>query len=164
MSSQLRISRTLLALAVGMGLSSGAALAQDKAAAKVQLPQQIVTGAEDAATEDAAAASTLAARSVARTAAPTREQLEKQLLEMTSESSEGLAVEKRADGTEAVNLEGRFMSVAIATPAANGGYALECQTGESAVAHAKHAHDVAIGKAPKVLLRTTKQQPALEEK
>jgi hypothetical protein len=163
MSSQLRVSRTLLALAVGIGLSSGAALAQDQAAAKVQLPQQIQTGAEDAAAE-AAAAPAVAARSAARTAAPTREQLEKQLLEMTSESSEGLTIEKRADGTEAVNLEGRFMSVMIATPAANGGYVLECQTGDGAVAHAKHAHDVEIGKAPKLLLRPTKQQPALEEK
>jgi hypothetical protein len=162
MSSQLRVSRTLLALAVGIGLSSGAALAQDQAAAKVQLPQQIQTGAEDAAAE-AAAAPAVAARSAARTA-PTREQLEKQLLEMTSESSEGLTIEKRADGTEAVNLEGRFMSVMIATPAANGGYVLECQTGDGAVAHAKHAHDVEIGKAPKLLLRPTKQQPALEEK
>jgi hypothetical protein len=162
MSSQLRTSRTLLALAVGIGLSSGAALAQDQAAAKVQLPQQIQTGAEDAAAE-AAAAPAVAARSAARTA-PTREQLEKQLLEMTSESSEGLTIEKRADGTEAVNLEGRFMSVMIATPAANGGYVLECQTGDGAVAHAKHAHDVEIGKAPKLLLRPTKQQPALEEK
>jgi len=164
MSSQLRISRTLLALAVGIGLSSGAALAQDKAAAKVQLPQQIQTGEQDAATEDAAAAPAVAARSAARTAAPTREQLEQQLLEMTSESSEGLTIEKRADGTEAVNLEGRFMSVMIATPAANGGYVLECQTGDGAVAHAKHAHDVEIGKAPKLLLRPTQQQPALEEK
>ena len=163
MSSQLRISRTLLALAVGIGLSSGAALAQDKGAAKVQLPQQIQTGAEDAAAE-AAEAPAVAARSAARTAAPTREQLEKQLLEMTSESSEGLTIEKRADGTEAVNLEGRFMSVMIATPAANGGYVLECQTGDGAVAHAKHAHDVEVGKAPKLLLRPTKHQPALEEK
>jgi hypothetical protein len=163
MSSQLRVSRTLLALAVVIGLSSGAALAQDQAAAKVQLPQQIQTGAEDAAAE-AAAAPAVAARSAASTAAPTREQLEKQLLEMTSESSEGLTIEKRADGTEAVNLEGRFMSVMIATPAANGGYVLECQTGDGAVAHAKHAHDVEIGKAPKLLLRPTKQQPALEEK
>ena len=164
MSSQLRISRTLLALAVGIGLSSGAALAQDQAAAKV-LPQQIVTGEGDASTESAApATAAVAARSAAKTAAPTAEQLEKQLLEMTSESSEGLTIEKRADGSEAVNLEGRFMSVIVATPAANGGYVLECETGEAAVAHAKHAHDVATGKVPKLLLRPTQQQPALEEK
>jgi hypothetical protein len=84
---------------------------------------------------------------------------------MTSESDEGLTVEQRANGVEAVNLEGRFMSVAIATPAANGGYVLGCATGEDAVAHAKHAHAVEAGKEPKVLLRpTAKQQPVLEEK
>lgn len=160
MSSQLRVSRTLLALAVAIGLSSGAALAQDKASAKIQLPQQVLpTGDEDAA------APAVEARSLARSAAPTREQLVQQLLEMTSESSEGLTSETRADGTRAMNLEGTYMSVAIATPAANGGYVLGCATGESAVEHAKHAHDVEAGKAPKTLLRpTSKQQPVLEEK
>jgi hypothetical protein len=162
MSSQLRISRALLALAVGIGLSSGAALAQDKAAANVQLPQQVVpTGEEDAV----AAAPAAAARSLARSAAPTREELIQQLVKMTSESDEGLTVERRANGVEAINLEGQFMSVAIATPAANGGYVLGCATGESAVEHAKHAQDVAAGKAPKTLLRpVAKQQPVLEEK
>jgi len=160
MSSQLRIARTLLALAVGMGLTSGAALAQDKARA-TQLPQQTVPTGE----EDAAAAPAVAARSLARSAAPTREELIEQLVKMTSESDEGLTVERRANGVEAINLEGQFMSVAIATPAANGGYVLGCATGESAVEHAKHAQDVAAGKAPKTLLRpVAKQQPVLEEK
>jgi hypothetical protein len=160
MSSQLRVSRTLLSLAVGLSLMSGAALAQDKAAAKTQLPQQVLpTGAEDAVAAPAAA------RTLARAAAPSQEDLVKQLVKMTSESDAGLTVEKRANGVEAVNLEGQFMSVAIATPAANGGYVLGCATGESAVAHAKHAHDVETGKAPKTLLRpTAKQQPVLEEK
>jgi hypothetical protein len=161
MSSQLRVSRTLLALGVGLGLMSGAALAQDKAAAKTQLPQQVLpTGAEDAV-----AAPAVAARSLARSAAPSQQELIQQLVKMTSESDAGLTVEKRANGVEAINLEGQFMSVAIATPAANGGYVLGCATGESAVAHAKHAHDVETGKAPKTLLRpTAKQQPVLEEK
>ena len=119
MSSQLRVSRTLLALAVGIGLSSGAALAQDKASANVQLPDQVATGEEDAAAP-AAAARSIAARS----AAPTREQLIEQLLEMTKESSEGLTSETRADGARVLDLEGTYMSVAIATPATNGGYVL----------------------------------------
>jgi hypothetical protein len=156
MSSQLRVSRTLLALAVGIGLSSGAAIAQDKATAKVQLPQQVVQNGEG----DAVAAS-----DAAKSAAPTQEQLNQQLAKMTSESDAALTIERRADGVEAVNLEGQFMSVAIATPAANGGYVLGCSTGESAVEHAKHAKDVADGKAPKTLLRpAAKQQPVLEEK
>jgi hypothetical protein len=159
MSSQLRVSRTLLALAVGIGLS-GAALAQDKAPA-IQLPQQVLqTGAEDAQAAPAAAARSVAARS----AAPSREQLVQELLDSTSESSEGLKTELRGDGSKAVDLDGRFMSVAIAVPAANGGYVLGCSTGEGAAEHAKHAHDVEAGKAPKTLLRPTKQQPALEEK
>ena len=160
MSSQLRVSRTLLALGVGLALMSGAALAQDKAA-NVQLPQQVLpTGAEDAV-----AAPAPAARSLARSATPSQEELIQQLVKMTSESDEGLTVEQRANGVEAVNLEGRFMSVAIATPAANGGYVLGCATGEDAVAHAKHAQAVEAGKEPKVLLRpTAKQQPVLEEK
>ena len=161
MSSQLRVSRTLLALAVGLGLMSGAVLAQEKAAAKVQLPQQVLpTGAEDAV-----AAPAVAARSLARSAAPTQEELIQQLVKMTSESDEGLTIEHRANGVQAINLEGQFMSVAIATPAANGGYVLGCATGEDAVAHAKHAQAVEAGKEPKVLLRpTAKQQPVLEEK
>src|SRR4029453_8711387 len=66
MSSQLRVSHALLALGVGLGLMSGAALAQDKAAAKVQLPQQVLpTGAEDAV-----AAPAPAARSLARAVTP----------------------------------------------------------------------------------------------
>jgi hypothetical protein len=144
MSSQLRIS---VALALGMGLLSGTALAQTK------LP----TGEEDAAAP-------AAARSLARSAPTEQQQLEQKLLKMTSESSEGLKVEQRADGSKMINLDGQFMSVAIATPAKNGGYVLGCQTGEGAVEHAKHAHDVETGKAPKTLNRATKQQPALEEK
>jgi hypothetical protein len=160
MSSQLRVSRTLLALGVGLALMSGAALAQDKAA-NVQLPQQVLpTGAEDAV-----AAPAPAARSLARSATPSQEELIQQLVKMTSESDEGLTVEQRANGVEAINLKGQFMSVAIATPAANGGYVLGCATGEDAVAHAKHAQAVEAGKEPKVLLRpTAKQQPVLEEK
>lgn len=157
MSSQLRVSRTLLALAVGLGLSS-VALAQDKAA-NIQLPRQTVDTGEEAAAPAAAA------RSLARSATSSQEQLVQELLHATSESSEGLAVEQRANGVQAINLDGQFMSVAIATPAANGGYVLGCATGEGAVEHAKHAHDVEVGKAPKTLLRpTAKQQPVLEEK
>lgn len=161
MSSQLRVSHALLALGAGLALLSGAALAQEKAAAKVQLPQQVLpTGAEDAV-----AAPAVAARSLARSAAPSQEELIQQLVKMTSESDEGLTIEHRANGVQAINLEGQFMSVAIATPAANGGYVLGCATGEDAVAHAKHAQAVEAGKEPKVLLRpTAKQQPVLEEK
>lgn len=150
MSSQLRCSRTFLALSLAIGSLSGTALAQ----------QALPTGAEDAAEASAAAA-----RSVAK-AAPTEKQVQEQALaKMTRESAEGKKVTTRADGSRMIDLDGEYLSVAIATPAANGGYVLSCQAGESAVQHAKHAHDVQVGKAPKTLLRpTAKQQPVLEEK
>ena len=89
------------------------------------------------------AAPAVAARSVA--ADPRRRRASsswQQLLDMTSESSEELTTERARTAAEAVDLEGRFMSVVIATPAKDGGYVLSCDTGESAVEHAKHAHDV----------------------
>jgi hypothetical protein len=149
MSSQLRVSRTLLALGLGLASLAGTAVAQ----------QAVPTGAEDAAAPAAAA------RSVARSSAATEQaQSEQALAKMTSRSTEGLQVTKRPDGSRMMNLDGQFMSVAIATPTKDGGYEVSCSEGESAVAHAKHAHDVATGKAPKTLTRPTKQQPALEEK
>lgn len=147
MSSQLRVSRTVLALALGAG-SLGTALAQ----------QALPTGEEDAAAPAAAA------RSIASAAVSEEQQLQDKLRQMTSESAEGLEVVLRPNGSRMMDLEGQFMSVAIATPAKDGGYVLSCQTGEGAVEHARYAKDVELGKAPKVLVRPTKQQPALEEK
>ena len=147
MSSQLKFSRTLLALALGTASLAGTAFAQ----------QALPTGAEDAAAP-------AAARSVAKSAATTQAQTDQALAKMTSRSTDGLKVTLRPDGSRMMNLDGQFMSVAVATPTKDGGYEVSCSEGESAVAHAKHAHDVATGKAPKTLMRPTKQQPALEEK
>lgn len=147
MSSQLRCSRTLLAFALGIGSLSGTALAQ----------QALPTGAEDAAAP-------AAARSAARAAVSEEQQAAQKLEAMTKQSTDGLKVTQRPDGSRMINLEGQFMSVAVATPAKDGGYVLSCNTGESAVEHAKHARDVETGKAPKTLTRTAKQKPALEEK
>lgn len=149
MSSQLRLSCTLAALALGIGSWSGSALAQ----------QAVPTGAEDAP------ASAAAARSAPKTAAAEQAQIEQTLAKMTRRSTEGLKVTTRPDGSRMMNLDGQFMSVAIATPTQDGGYEVSCDTGKSAVEHAKHAHDVATGKAPKTLKRATQpQQPVLEEK
>jgi hypothetical protein len=147
MSSQLRLSRTLVTLALGIGSLSGTALAQ----------QALPTGAEDAP-------ASAAARSAAKSAATEQAQIEQTLAKMTRRSTEGLKVTQRPDGSRMMNLDGQFMSVAIATPTKDGGYEVSCDTGKSAVELAKHAHDVAIGKAPKTLARETRQQPALEEK
>lgn len=148
MSSQLRCSRSFLALALAFGSLTGTAFAQ----------QAQPTGEEDAV----AAAPAAAARSVAKASASAATT---DLAKMTRESSEGKKITVRPDGSRMMDLEGEYLSVAIATPAANGGYVLSCAGGESAVEHAKHAHDVEIGKAPKTLLRPTeKKQPVLEEK
>ena len=148
MSSQPRFSRTLMALALGIGSISGTALAQ----------QALPTGAEDAP------ASAAAARSAAKADTTSQAQVEKTLAKMTRRSTEGLKVSQRPDGSRVMNLDGQFMSVAIATPTKDGGYEVSCDTGKAAVEHAKHAHDVATGKAPKTLTQPAKQQPALEEK
>ncbi|HEY7638116.1 MAG TPA: hypothetical protein VH814_00225 [Steroidobacteraceae bacterium] len=148
MNSQFRLSRAVVALALGIGSLSGTALAQ----------QALPTGAEDAASSAAAA------RSAAKAAATEQAQIEQTLAKMTSRSTAGLKVTQRPDGSRAMDLDGQFMSVAIATRTKDGGFEVSCDTGKSAVEHAKHAHDVAIGKAPKALQRETKQQPALEEK
>jgi hypothetical protein len=150
MSSQLRVSRTLIALALGIGSLTGTALAQ----------QAAPTGEGDAAT----AAPAAAARSAASAAVSEEQQLQEKLRHMTSESAEGLEVVLRPDGSRMMDLEGQFMSIAVATPAKDGGYVLSCSTGEGAVEHAKHARDVELGKAPKLLVRPAKQQPVLEEK
>lgn len=79
----------------------GTATAQTRRTTKAQ---QAATGAEDAA----AGASAAARR---------REQkLEQELAAMTSRSDEGLRIVKHSNGTETVYLQGRFMSVSVATP------------------------------------------------
>lgn len=123
-------------LATALALLAPGAVAQEKP--KTQRPQQVVpTGAEDAP-----AAEPAAARAV-------QGQLERQLEEMTSRSDEGLRLVKHPNGTQSVDLEGRFMSVAVATPALEGGHAVSCHVGKEAVAQAKHAEDVAAGRAPR---------------
>ena len=100
MSSQLRVSRTLFALALGIGSLTGTAFAQ-------QAPP---TGEGDAAT----AAPAAAARSAASAAVSEEQQLQEKLRHMTNESSEGLEVVLRPDGSRMMDLEGQFMSIAIA--------------------------------------------------
>lgn len=114
--------------------------------------------------EDALPAESAAAARAATSAATDQAQLEADLAEMTDESSEGLEAVRRADGILMVDLEGRFMSVAVATPSEDGGYATSCHTGDEGVAQAKHAHDVASGKAAKVTKPPKATQPQAEEK
>lgn len=155
------ISGRLLSVAICAVLSASAAQADDKSAVnETQLPQQVLpTGAEDAAVETATFA-----RAAASSAA-SQSDLVDQLIESTSESDEGLVEESLADGAVMVDLDGRFMSVMVATPTADGGTVIGCHTGNDAVEHARHAHDHAIGKAPGKQVPATLTAPqALEEK
>lgn len=157
------ISGRLLSVAICAVLSASAAQADDESAVnETQLPQQVLpTGAEDAVAETATFAARLAAP-----AAASQSDLVDELVEMTSESDEGLVEESLGDGATMIDLQGRFMSVMIATPAADGGTVIACHSGHDAVEHAKHAHDHTIGKAePKQLPAQLLNAPqALEEK
>jgi hypothetical protein len=146
---------TFVALAIGVSTLTSAGIAQ--AAEPASTVKVLPTGAED----------TPAAAAARRAASSEQQALQQELANAVSESSEGLKRVQRADGVVMVDLEGRFMSVAIATPSEDGGHAISCHTGDGALAHAKHAHDVASGKAPKAKKPPAKAaaaQPALEEK
>jgi hypothetical protein len=133
MALKLSCSR-IAAIALGACALASAHAADQPSNAKV-LP----TGAEDAVAP-AAARSAVAADAL---------RIQQELAEMTIRSSEGLKRVERADGVVAYDLQGRFMSVAIATPTEDGKLAVTCHTGEDAAAHVKHVQDVLDGKAPK---------------
>jgi len=131
---------------------------------KVQRPDQVLTGASDAAAAPAAAAPAARSLAAAKSSAPSADELNAQLAASTSESSVGLRKTVTASGSTKVDLEGRFMSVMVATPTADGGYEVSCYTGEGAVEHAKHSKLISEGKLPKPE-RTSQPAPApLEEK
>jgi hypothetical protein len=109
--------------------------------AKAQLPNQIITGENDAPKASPA----LARSAVATDSA----QLEAQLVQMTSESTEGLKAVTLPDGSTRVDLEGRFMSVLVATPTSDGGTEITCNTGTDALKKIKHAREVSAGRLPK---------------
>ncbi len=149
----------LLAIAICAALGASAAQAQDELEpTATQLPQQVLpTGEEDAA------AAAPAAR--AFSAAVTQDaDLVAELIEMTSESDEGLEVVELGDGSAMVDLEGRFMSVMMRTPDGDGGTTIGCFTGHDAAEHAKHAPDAEALKAAQAAEPTAKAPPALEEK
>jgi hypothetical protein len=121
-----RVGAALICLAV-----AGAVGAAEPAKTATQLPNQVIpTDADLGAAPAAAARTTFAARTASQ---PTAEQLEAQLRHMTSESSEGLAVVKKAGKSRQVDLDGRFMSVAVARQTTDGGTEVSCLTGEDAL-------------------------------
>jgi hypothetical protein len=146
---------------------TGVAQSQERPA-NTQLPQQVVpTGAEDAATPAAAAARRAAPVTAAASTTPDAARLERELVRMTSESDQGLNAVTLPDGSVRVDLDGRFMSVLVATPTSDGGDEVTCHTGKDAVEKTKQAQRVIAGTEPKsvrTVESTPKQSPVLEEK
>ena len=150
----------LLSIAICAALSVSAAQAADKPEPNAtQLPQQVAPTGEEDAVQTAPAA-----RAAASVAVSERQLLEAELIEMTDESDEGLDRVVLPDGTSMVDLEGRFMSVMVATPTEDGTVTISCHTGEDAVAHALHAHDVTTGTAKPAKSDQPAAPQALEEK
>jgi hypothetical protein len=148
MSNQSRLWPTVVGAALASLTVAAAANAQTapEKPANAQLPSQIITGADDAPKTSALA------RSAAATSQPA--QLEAQLVQMTSQSSEGLKAVTLTDGSTRVDLEGRFMSVAIATPTSDGGTEVTCNTGKDALQALQYSHAVSAG------LKAKPQAPA----
>lgn len=125
-----------------------------------RLPDQVLTGADDAATAAPSAARSAVARTTS--AQPSAADLEANLRHMTSESSEGLVAVKTADGGQQMNLDERFMSVMVAVPTADGHVEASCVTGDHAVDAVHAARKMSAGELPK---KPVQPAPAkLEEK
>ena len=161
MSYQSRLWPTVVGAALAslaVAASANAQTAPQKPA-KTQLPSQIITGADDAPKSSALARSSVATPSAA--------QLEEQLVQMTSESTEGLKAVTLPDGSTRVDLEGRFMSVAIATPTSDGGTEVTCNTGKDAIKALEYSREVSAGQKPKPQALAATKAPsriAAEEK
>jgi len=143
---------------------SGVVHAQPGVVAKTQAPDQVLTGESDAAAAASASASAARSAVAAKTSAPSADELNAKLAASTSESSSGLRKTVTLSGGTKVDLDGRFMSVMVATPTADGGYEVNCYTGEGAVEHAKHSKLISEGKLPKPEKTSAPTPAPLEEK
>ncbi len=132
--------------------------------AKTQAPDQVLTGESDSAAAASAAAPAARSAVAAKTSAPSADELNAKLAASTSESSSGLRKTVTLSGGTKVDLDGRFMSVMVATPTADGGYEVNCYTGEGAVEHAKHSKLISEGKLPKPEKTSAPTPAPLEEK
>ncbi len=150
----------LLTIAICAALGASAAQAQEKLEpTATQLPQQVLpTGEEDAV------AAAPAARAAFSAAVNQGDDLVSELIDMTSESDEGLEVVELGDGSAMVSLEGRFMSVMMRTDDGDGGTTIGCFTGHDAAEHAKHAPQAEALRAAQAAEPTAKAPQAPEEK
>ncbi len=118
-----------------------------KEAAKVQLPDQVLTDEAAKAAPAAAAARSAAARTT--TSQPSAAELEARLIHMTSESAEGLVAVKTAAGGQRMNLDERFMSVMVAVPTEDGHVEATCVSGDHALHTVHEAQKMSAGELPK---------------
>jgi hypothetical protein len=120
-----------------------------KEAAKVQLPDQVLT--DDAASKAAPAAAAARSSAAARTTSsqPSAAELEAKLMHMTSESSEGLVAVKTAAGGQRMDLDERFMSVMVAVPTEDGHVEATCVSGDHALHTVHAAQKMSAGELPK---------------
>ena len=126
--------RFALAAVTLIGIASGTSIpvhaGQDQAAPP-QPRQILMTGAEDSRP------------TTAREIAGLQE-----LTRMIDRSPEGLQVVQRPDGGWTVDLQGRFMSLAVATPQASGTAPVACMVGADALAALKAAAKPSGATAP----------------
>jgi len=149
-----------------LSLTVTAIAAAGPAANRTQLPSQVIPTGEEDAVKAAPAAAARSLAPAAKSAEPSAAELEAQLIHMTSESTEGLTKVTMPNGSTRVDLDGRFMSVMVATPNKDGGYDITCQTGDKAVdaAHAAE-HPTLTAEKMKALAAAKKAEaPKLEEK
>ncbi len=158
----------LLSLIAAGAASAGAGAGAGGHRNATRLPSQIhPTGAEDGIVKNVApSAASRTTAAAAKTSDPTPEELDAQLVQMTSESSEGQTKVTLPQGGTQVDLEGRFMSVMVATPNKDGGYDVTCQTGEKAVeaAHAAEHPTITAEKMKALAAARQAAAPKLEEK
>ena len=137
-----RVLGTLLLTAFGVLTVGSVADAQTRK----QRPRQVVPTGEEDAPKSAADGQR-------------ERQLEQELARMTSQSDEGLVVVKRDNGTETIDLQGRFMSIAVAVENPEGGYDASCHESTQAVEKARH-----IAATRKAAPAPAKKPAVLEEK
>lgn len=138
----------LAAVAAAIALAAGSPAQAGDKPVKKQKPRQIhPTGAEDAKP-------------------PTLEELQGDAAveQMTNRSSEGLIAVQHANGMVSVDLEGRFMSVAIAVPRKDGASGATCVQSPQEFAKARKPVAAATARATTAPKNEPKTALLLEEK
>ena len=143
MNGSSRLARAVI-LAAASTLFYASVANADKPDDKKRKPRQVVDTGVDLLPADATA--------------------EAMLERMTSRSSEGLVIVTHPNGMQSMDLDGRFMNVMLATPAADGSAIFSCQTGPQALKAASAAQTVKAWKARATAENAQANAMYLEEK